>query len=307
MFERFTVDARKIVVVAQEHASALRHNYIGTAHLLLALTDDETGPVAQALTALNVSVAELRAHLTESNPPGAEEPTGHIPFTPRFKAALDNSFAEAVKHNSPVVDVAALGAGLTLVDGGAAAHTLQHFGITPTQLRDQITRHRAETTPAAADPASPRQGRRRGHRPHDATSLHPDQLVNVSVTFIKDQEDQAVVCLPNGSHTTVGYGALASASDYNPATPDASAFGIYIQFLGDRDGQALVRLPNQSETTLDYTALTIHDDPHLTGAPEGSPTVSCPNCDWSYRADSLQDAMEAFNTHHAEQHPERYL
>jgi hypothetical protein len=68
-----------------------------------------------------------------------------------------------------------------------------------------------------------------------------------------------------------------------------------------------VRLPNHSETTLDYTALTIHDDPHVTGMPEGSPTVSCPNCDWSYRADSLHDAKEAFNTHHTEQHPERYL
>ena len=60
MFERFTDDARKTVLLANQHARALRHSYIGTAHLLLALTDDEAGLFAQALTSLNVSVPELR-------------------------------------------------------------------------------------------------------------------------------------------------------------------------------------------------------------------------------------------------------
>jgi hypothetical protein len=311
MFERFTDDARKTVVRANQHARALRHSYIGTAHLLLALTDDEAGPFAQAMTSLNVSVPELRTHVSASNPSDAEIPTGTIPFTPRCKIALENGCAESVRHHQSTIDIADLGMGLALIDGGAAAHTLAHFGLNPTLLHDQINQHRLPTPSTSTDLTASTSARRRGHRPHDATSLHPDQFAIVSVTFIEDSENQAQVRLPNGSHTRVRYGALASAYDEHQIGSEVFTYAIRVQFVGDQDGQALVRLPDQSHTTLEYTALTVADDPDVKRNPDGSLTLSCPNCDWSHTheigLDSSRGAWEAFNAHHAEQHPERFL
>jgi Clp amino terminal domain, pathogenicity island component len=304
MFEQFTNETRRIVIAAQEHARAQRHDYIGTAHLLLALTDDQTGPVAQAFSALDVPVAALRARLTDSNAPGTQQPPDRIPFTPRCKTALTHSYAEALR-TSQSVDVATLGVGLTLVDGGAAAQTLRHFGLTPARLRDQLTSLRTPSTPAPA--AVPTAERRRGHRPRDATELAADQLAMVSVAFLEDRDGQALVRLPNGSHTTVAYTTLTPVPDTDLTTPWSSVFGIRLQFLGNHDGQALVRLPDQTQTVIDYTALTIRDDPIITGRPDGPRVVSCPSCDWFDCADSLQDAMDAFNTHHAQRHPDRHL
>jgi Clp amino terminal domain, pathogenicity island component len=304
MFEQFTNEARKIVIAANEHARAQRHDYIDTAHLLLALTDDQTGPVAQAFSALDVPVAALRARLTDSNPPGTQQPSSRIPFTPRRTTAPTHSYAEAVRTNQSV-DVAMLGVGLTLVDGGAAAQTLRHFGLTPARLRDQLTSLHTPSTPAPA--AVPTAERRRDHRPRDATELAADQLAIVSVTFLEDRDGQALVRLPNGSHTTVAYNTLTSVPDTDPTTPWSSVFGIHLQFLGDHDGQALMRLPDQTQTVIDYTALSIRDDPLITGTPDGPRVVSCPNCDWLTVADSLQDAMDAFNSHHAQRHPDRHL
>lgn len=299
MFDQFTNEARLIVIGASKSARTLRHDSIGTAHLLLALTEDQTGPVTQAFSALDVPATALRAHLNDANPPGTQEHSGHLPFTPRCKSAMMHGYAEAVRTNESV-DVAALGGGLTLVDGGAAAQTLRHFGLTPARLRDQLTSLRTATS---RDPAaSPTAEGRRGHRPRNATELVADQFTIVSVTFLEDRDDHALVRLPNGSHVTVLYRSLLSVPDIGPTTPWSSIFGIRLQFLGDHDGQALMRLPDQTETVMDYTALSIHTDPIITGTPDGPRTVSCPNCDWSDRADALQDAMAAFNAHHAQQH-----
>ena len=151
--------------------------------------------------------------------------------------------------------------GLAPIDGGAAAHTLAHFGLNPTQLHDQINRHRPPAPSTSTDLTASTSARRRGHRPHDATSLHPDQFAIVSVTFIEDSENQARVRLPNGSQTSVHYPSLKSASDEGPIGSEVFTYAIRVQILGDQDGQALVRLPDQSHTTVEYTALTVADDP----------------------------------------------
>lgn len=311
MFERFTDDARRIVILANQHARELRHDYIGTAHVLLALTDDETGPVAKALTALNVSVAELRRELSASNPSDGDRPTGTIPFTPRCKVALENGLAESVRYHQSAVDITDLGMGLALVSGGAAAHTVSQWGLTTARLRDQINRHRPPATPAGEAEGASTSTRRRGHRPHDATSLRTDQFAIVSVTFIQDSDNQAQISLPNGSQTSVSYHELASASYEGPIRSEVFTYDIRVQFVGDQDGQALVRLPDQSHTAVEYTALTVTDDPDVKRNPDGSSTICCPNCDWCHAYEQGRDgsarAREAFNTHHAEQHPERFL
>ncbi|OLO99092.1 hypothetical protein BVU76_27535 [Mycolicibacterium porcinum] len=254
MFEQFTNEARKIVIAAQQHARARRHNYLGTAHLLLALTDDQAEPVAQAFSALDVATAELRAHLNDSNPPGTQQPSEYIPFTSRCKTAITHSYAEAIRTNQSV-DVAALGVGLTLVEGGAAAQTLRHFTLAPARLRDQLISLRGSGTPAPAD--VPTVQRPHGYHPRDATELTADQLAIVSVTYLEDRGDQALVRLPGGSHTSVPNATLTPVPDNVPTTPWSSVFGIHMHFLGDHDGQALIRLPDQTQTVVDYTALTI--------------------------------------------------
>jgi hypothetical protein len=118
------------------------------------------------------------------------------------------------------------------------------------------------------------------------------------------------VRLPNGSQTSVHYPSLKSASDEGPIGSEVFTYAIRVQFLGDQDGQALVRLPDQSHTTVEYTALTVADDPDVKRNPDGSQTLSCPNCDWSHTYEpgpGSRGAREAFDTHHAEQHPERFL
>ena len=311
MFELFTDDARGMVVRSQRHASELRDSYVGTAHLLLALTDDEASPVAQAITSLNVSVPELRAHLSESYPSEVEPPTGYIPMTPRSKMTLQNSWTESVRHHRSDIDVADLGMAIALIDGGAAARTLAHFGLTRAQLHAQINQLRPPARPPSTDTAASAPERRRGHRPRDATTLHPDQLAIVPVTFIDDYENQALIGLPNGSQTSVQYGFLAFPPGERPIGSEIFTYGIRVKFVGDQDGKALVRLPDDARIAVEYTDLTVTDEPEIKPNPDGSLTVSCPNCEWSQTQElasgGFSGAVEAFETHHAEQHSERFL
>ena len=175
MFERFTDDGRKTVVLANQHARALRHSYIGTAHLLLALTDDEAGPFAQALTSLNVSVPELRTHSSASNPSDAEMPTGRDPL----HAALQNRLGERLRRVRQTPSI-------------RHRHCRPGHGARPDRRRsrrphpgafraDPHTAARSDQPTPAPRPfdvdslTASTSARRRGHRPHDAASLHPDQ------------------------------------------------------------------------------------------------------------------------------------
>ncbi|HSR28525.1 MAG TPA: Clp protease N-terminal domain-containing protein, partial [Actinomycetes bacterium] len=85
MFERFTDRARRVVVLAQEEARHLDHNYIGTEHILLGLIHEGEGVAARALTALDISLEAVRVQVVEIVGHGSDAPSGHIPFTPRAK------------------------------------------------------------------------------------------------------------------------------------------------------------------------------------------------------------------------------
>ena len=101
MFERFTDGARRVMVLAQEEAGALNHNYIGTEHLLLALIYEGEGVAAKALASLNISLDAAVQQVEEIIGRGQAPTTGHIPFTPRAKNVLELSFREALRlgHN----------------------------------------------------------------------------------------------------------------------------------------------------------------------------------------------------------------
>jgi ATP-dependent Clp protease ATP-binding subunit ClpA len=101
MFERFTAYARHVVVLAQEEARRLNHNYIGTEHILLGLLGEREGIAYRVLEAHGMTLEDTRQDLTELIGPGKQAPRGHIPFTPRAKKTLELSLREALqlKHN----------------------------------------------------------------------------------------------------------------------------------------------------------------------------------------------------------------
>jgi ATP-dependent Clp protease ATP-binding subunit ClpC len=101
MFERFTDRARQVVVLAQEEARNLHHNYIGTEHILLGLLHEGRGIAAQALTTLGIDQEAVRQRVIEIVGRGDQNPAGHIPFTPRAKKVLQLALREALQfgHN----------------------------------------------------------------------------------------------------------------------------------------------------------------------------------------------------------------
>src|SRR6476660_1262301 len=101
MFERFTDRARQVVVLAGEEARALNHNYIGTEHILLGLLREGDGCAARSLESLGISLDAVRQQIQEIIGQGQQAPSGHIPFTPRVKKALELSLRESLRlgHN----------------------------------------------------------------------------------------------------------------------------------------------------------------------------------------------------------------
>ena len=128
MFERFTEGARQVMVLAQEEAGALNHNYIGTEHLLLALIHEGEGVAAKALESLNISLDAAVQQVEEIIGPGQAPPTGHIPFTPRAKNVLELSFREALRLGHNHIGTEHLLLGLVREGEGVAAQILWRLG-----------------------------------------------------------------------------------------------------------------------------------------------------------------------------------
>ena len=97
MFERFTDRARRVIVLAQDEAKLLNHNFIGTEHILLGLIHEGEGVAAKALESLGIALEAVRAQVEEIIGQGQQVPTGHIPFTPRAKKVLEQSLREALQ------------------------------------------------------------------------------------------------------------------------------------------------------------------------------------------------------------------
>ncbi len=138
MFERFTDRARRVVVLAQEEARMLNHNYIGTEHILLGLIHEGEGVAAKALEQLNISLDAVRSQVEEIIGQGQAAPTGHIPFTPRAKKVLELSLREALQLGHNYIGTEHILLGLIREGEGVAAQVLQKLGADLNRVRQQV-------------------------------------------------------------------------------------------------------------------------------------------------------------------------
>ncbi len=148
MFQRFTDRARRVIVLAQDEARLLNHNYIGTEHILLGLVHEGEGVAATALESLGISLAVVRQQVEEIIGRGQEARSGHIPFTPRAKKVLELSLREAQQLGHDYIGTEHILLGLIREGDGVAAQVLVQHGAALDRVRQQVTHllfgHQAE-------------------------------------------------------------------------------------------------------------------------------------------------------------------
>ncbi|MEI7438556.1 MAG: ATP-dependent Clp protease ATP-binding subunit [Thermoleophilia bacterium] len=140
MFERFTERARQVVVLAQDEARALKHNYIGTEHILLGLLREEEGLAARVLDSLDITVEDVRANVARIVGQGEEVTTGQIPFTPRAKKVLELALREALSLGHNYIGTEHILLGLVRENEGVAARILLDFDADAEKIRNEIIR-----------------------------------------------------------------------------------------------------------------------------------------------------------------------
>ena len=138
MFERFTNQSRRVVVLAQEEARGLHHNYIGTEHILLGLLRDSDGAAATALEAADVTLEGARREVETIIGRGQQEPSGHIPFTPRAKKVLELSLREAVQRGDNSIGTGHILLGLIREGDGVAVQVMINVGADPSSIRQRV-------------------------------------------------------------------------------------------------------------------------------------------------------------------------
>jgi ATP-dependent Clp protease ATP-binding subunit ClpC len=167
MFERFTDRARRVVVLAQEEARILNHDWIDTEHVLLGLLHEGEGVAAAALVAMDISLAAVRREVEEIIGRGEAAPVGHIAFTPRAKKVLELSLREALQLGHNYIGTEHILLGLIREGEGVAAQVLVRLGADLNRVRQQVIQllHGPGTITAATDlpqPGDPAGRERRG-------------------------------------------------------------------------------------------------------------------------------------------------
>jgi hypothetical protein len=140
MFERFTERARQVVVLAQEEARTLKHNYIGTEHILLGLMREEEGLAARVLESLDITVERVRAQVVRIVGSGEEVTSGQIPFTPRVKEVLELALREALSLGHNYIGTEHILLGLVRENEGVGARVLLDFDADSERVRNEVIR-----------------------------------------------------------------------------------------------------------------------------------------------------------------------
>jgi ATP-dependent Clp protease ATP-binding subunit ClpC len=167
MFERFTDRARNVVVLAQDEARMLNHNYIGTEHILLGLIHESQGLAAHALESLGIGLEPARQQVAEIVGRGKKSPSGHIPFTPRAKKILELSLREALQLSHNYIGTEHILLGLIREGEGVAVEVLVNLGADLKRVRQEVIQLQADSPITEEMPQGSR-GRVSG-RAHAAT------------------------------------------------------------------------------------------------------------------------------------------
>ena len=138
MFERFSDRARRVVVLAQEEARMLNHNYIGTEHILLGLVREGEGVAAKVLTGVGIDLEDVRREVEEMIGQGRSESTGQIPFSPRAKKVLEHSLREALQLGHNYIGTEHILLGLAREGEGVGAQVLRKRGATLDGVRAEV-------------------------------------------------------------------------------------------------------------------------------------------------------------------------
>jgi ATP-dependent Clp protease ATP-binding subunit ClpC len=140
MFERFTDRARRVLVLAQDEARLLNHNFIGTEHILLGLLCEGDGVAAQALSTLGISPTAAREKVAETAGPASASMTGSPPFTPRAKKVLELSLREALQLGHNYIGTEHMLLGIVREGEGVAVQVLVSLGAEPSRVRHEVIR-----------------------------------------------------------------------------------------------------------------------------------------------------------------------
>ena len=172
MFERFTDRARRVVVLAQEEARLLNHNYIGTEHILLGLIHEGEGVAARGLQSLGIRLDSVRSQVVDTIGHGHQSPTGHIPFTPRAKKVLELSLREALQLGHNYIGTEHILLGLIREGDGVAAQVLEKLGADLPKVRHTVIQLLSGGS---------------GDEPAPATAGGPSRGASVSGSTVLDQ------------------------------------------------------------------------------------------------------------------------
>jgi ATP-dependent Clp protease ATP-binding subunit ClpA len=154
MFERFTEQSRRVVVLAQEESRMLRHNHIGSEHLLLGMLHEQGGTATDVLASAGITIEAARSQVGEIAGPGDKSPTGHIPFTQRAKKILELSLREALEQAKSYIGTEHILLALIRDADGTGARVLERLGVSLPALRQQVL---DAARAAAPGPATERQ------------------------------------------------------------------------------------------------------------------------------------------------------
>jgi Clp amino terminal domain, pathogenicity island component len=220
MFERFTDRARRVVVLAQEEARMLDHNYIGTEHILLGLIHEGEGVAAKALESLGISLEAVRQQVEQIIGRGKQAPaSGRIPFTPRAKKVLELSLREALQLNHNYIGTEHILLGLIREGEGVAAQALVQLGADLDRVRRQVVRllHDQEGSPETRGPFSVSRSGERGEILKTLTAIS-DRLAAIE-RYLGLAKPPAA----GAAAETAAAGAAAEAHDPAPAGDAAPA------------------------------------------------------------------------------------
>ena len=221
MFERFSDEARRVIVLAQEEARLLDHNYIGTEHLLLGLLAEGDGVGARALGTLGIFLVSVRAEIEKTIGRGPTPLTGHIPFTPRAKRVLECSLLEARELGDQHIGTEHLLLGLVREGEGVAAQVLGRLGVELDDVRTVVMA-------TLSVPQIPERG-------VDLRTMLPDEFDGYLVWAI----DHYAAELKRNGKATGDAAKIAARASYDSALPDGLATQGHVLFVAvdPDDGQ----------------------------------------------------------------------